>query len=129
MPADFAPATAWKACSEVLAPALAEVSAKLQQVNSELPAEWRDPQLCFLPKPHKPPSTAAALRPIGLLRPDGKALAGHVKDMVLTQAGPSLGLTPQCAYLPARDTTDALARVHTCIMPSDLPDTLACIAG
>ena len=91
--ADSAPATAWKACSAVLAPALANVSAKFQQVHSELPAEWRDPQLCFLPKPHKPPSTAAALRPIGLLRPDGKALAGHVKDLVIEQAGPSLALT------------------------------------
>ena len=56
VPADSAPATAWKACSAILAPALADVSAKLQQVHSELPAEWRDPQLCFLPKPHKPPS-------------------------------------------------------------------------
>ena len=127
VPADSAPATAWKACSAVLAPTLANVSARFQQVHSELPAEWRDPQLCFLPKPHKPPSTAAALRPIGLLRPDGKALAGHVKDLVIDQAGPSLALTPQYAYLPARDATDALARVGACI--KDIKDGLKALGG
>ena len=127
VPADSAPATAWKACSAVLAPTLADISAQFQQISSDLPAEWRDPQLCFLPKPHKPPSTAAALRPIGLLRPDGKALAGYVKDLVLAQAGPSLALTPQYAYLPARDATDALARVGTCI--KDIKNSLRALGG
>ena len=111
-----APATAWKACSRVLSSALAKVCTQFSQVCAELPTAWRDPQLCFLPKPNKAPSTAAALRPIGLLRPDGKALAGHVKDLVLTQAGPSLAYTPQYAYLPNRDTTDALARIDTCVL-------------
>ena len=59
VPADSAPATAWKACSAVLATTLADISAQFQQISSDLPDEWRDPQLCFLPKPHKPPSTAA----------------------------------------------------------------------
>ena len=127
VPADSAPATAWKACSTVLATTLADISAQFQQISSDLPDEWRDPQLCFLPKPHKPPSTAAALRPIGLLRPDGKALAGYVKDLVLEQAGPSLALTPQYAYLPARDATDALARVGTCIQ--DIRHNLRALRG
>ncbi|CAE7718860.1 unnamed protein product [Symbiodinium sp. CCMP2592] len=115
VPADSAPATAWKACATVIAPALAAVSATMQKVDSMLPASWKDPQLCFLPKPHKQPSTATALRSIGLLRPDGKAYAGFVKNLLLEQAGPSLAQTPQYAYLPMRDTTDALARVHTCV--------------
>ena len=127
VPADSAPATAWKACSTVLAATLADISAQLQQISSDLPTGWRDPQLCFLPKPHKPPSTAAALRPIGLLRPDGKALAGYVKDLVLDQARPSLALTPQYAYLPARDVTDALARVGTCIQ--DIRHRLRALGG
>ena len=127
VPADSAPATAWKACSTVIATTLADISAQFQQISSDLPDEWRDPQLCFLPKPHKPPSTAAALRPIGLLRPDGKALAGYVKDLVLEQAGPSLALTPQYAYLPARDVTDALARVGTCIQ--DIRHSLRALGG
>ena len=71
--------------------------------------------LNFIPKPHKPPSSASALRPIGLLRPDSKALAGHIKNLILEQAGPSLAQSPQFAYLPSRDTTDALARVNACI--------------
>ena len=116
VPADSAQATAWKACSQVLSSSLAQVTQQLRPIGAELPAAWRDPQLCFLPKPNKAPSTATALRPIGLLRPDGKALAGHIKDLVLSQAGHSLAYAPQYAYLPGRDTTDALARVNTCVL-------------
>ena len=115
VPADSAPATAWKACSHVLAPSLAKAADTLQHVNTTLPSAWKDPQLCFIPKPHKPPTSASALRPIGLLRPDSKALAGHIKNLILEQAGPSLAQSPQFAYLPFRDTTDALARVNACV--------------
>ena len=112
VPADSAPATAWKACSHALAPSLAKAADALQHVNTTLPFAWKDPQLCFIPKPHKPPISASALRPIGLLRPDSKALAGHIRNLILEQAGPSLAQSPQFAYLPFRDTTDALARVN-----------------
>ena len=115
VPADSAPATAWKACAEVIAPALTDIAQSLQHVSSRLPRAWRDPQLCFIPKPNKPPITASALRPIGLIRPDGKALAGHIKTLVMEQARASLAQSPQYAYLPSRDTTDALARVNECV--------------
>ena len=127
VPADSAPATAWKACSGAISQALATVSHNLEPISTELPPAWRDPQLCFLPKPHKAPSVAAALRPIGLLRPDGKALAGHIKDLVLTQASPSLAHTPQYAYLPSRDTTDALARVNARVLA--IKESLKALGG
>ena len=76
-------------------------------------------------KPHKPPSTAA--RPIGLLRPDGKALAGHVKNLLLEQAGPQLANVPQYAYLPTRNASDALARVNACIQ--DIKDGMRSLGG
>ncbi|CAE7247004.1 unnamed protein product [Symbiodinium natans] len=127
VPADSAPATAWKACATIVAPAMACVAKRLQPVTSALPDAWKNPQLCFLPKPHKPPSTAAALRPIGLLRPDGKAFAGYIKNQLLMQACSSLTHTPQYAYLPARDTSDALARVNACI--HDIKDGLKALGG
>ncbi|CAE7279311.1 unnamed protein product [Symbiodinium natans] len=127
VPADSAPATAWKACATIVAPAMACIAKGLQPVTSALPDAWKNPQLCFLPKPHKPPSTAAALRPIGLLRPDGKAFAGHIKNQLLMQACSSLTHTPQYAYLQARDTSDALARVNACI--HDIKDGLRALGG
>ena len=102
--------SAWKVCSAVLAPALAVASEKLQAIDTALPAAWKDPQLCFL------------TGPIGLLRPDGKALAGHVKVSLLDQARPRLAHVPQYAYLPARDATDALAHVNACIQ--DIKDSI-----
>ena len=80
---------AWKGCSAAFAPALAIVSGKLREIHTALPAAWKDTSVRFLPKRHKPLCTAAALRPIGLLRPDGQALAGHVKALLLAQAGPT----------------------------------------
>ncbi|CAE7238885.1 unnamed protein product [Symbiodinium natans] len=90
VPADSAPATAWKACATIVAPAMACIAK-------------------------------------GLLRPDGKAFAGHIKNQLLMQACSSLTHTPQYAYLPARDTTDALARVNACI--HDIKDGLKALGG
>ena len=41
VPADSAPATAWKACSRVLSSSLAQVSQQFRPVGAELPAAWR----------------------------------------------------------------------------------------
>ncbi|CAE7214543.1 Pol [Symbiodinium natans] len=90
VPADSAPATAWKACATIVAPAMACIAK-------------------------------------GLLRPDGKAFAGHIKNQLLMQACASLTHTPQYAYLPARDTSDALARVNACI--HDIKDSLKALGG
>ncbi|CAE7212621.1 TRPT1 [Symbiodinium natans] len=90
VPADSAPATAWKACATIVAPAMACIAK-------------------------------------GLLRPDGKAFAGHIKNQLLMQACANLTHTPQYAYLPARDTSDALARVNACI--HDIKDGLKALGG
>ena len=109
VPADSTPATAWKICSQAIAPALARTSELLQDVQTAVPQAWIDPQLCFLPKP------PTAMRLIGMLRPVGKAFARHIKSVLLCQAGPCLAHTPQYECLPNRDAADTLARVNACV--------------
>jgi hypothetical protein len=60
----------------------------------------------------KAPTAPAFLRPIGLLRPDAKAVAGAIKSRLLPFALARLQDIPQYAYLPGRDILDCLARVH-----------------
>ena len=73
----FAPGAIWRALADHISPWLFSL---LQcwwfQENPHIPACWRHGWLCWLPKPGKPPTTPAALRPIALQEPVGKALMG-----------------------------------------------------
>ena len=53
--------------------------------------------LCFISKPNKPPTKPSNLRPLGIIRPDGKGLAGACRDLL---ASFYLQLLPQFAYQP-----------------------------
>ena len=39
-----------------------------------LEAPLKDADMCFIPKPSKPATTPGNLRPLGIIRPDGKGL-------------------------------------------------------
>ena len=67
--------------------------------------------LCLIPKPGKPPDKPGNLRPLGILRPDGKGLAGATRTALGQCITSSLQHLPQFAYLPGRGLSDALDRV------------------
>ena len=50
-----------------------------------------------------------------MIRPDGKAVAGMLKDVLITQVEHSLCAKPQFAYLAGRDIGDCLNRINSCI--------------
>ena len=58
--------------------------------------------LCLIPKPGKPPDKLSNLRPLGILRPDGKGLAGATRTALAPCIAGSLAHLPQFAYLPGR---------------------------
>ena len=108
----FAPGAIWRALAQSITPWLFSL---LQcwwfQADPIIPDCWRHGWLCWLPKPGKPPTAPAALRPIALQEPLGKALIG-----VLCRVGQSDSLDqlihwPLWAYLPHRSTLDSLYRV------------------
>ena len=89
-------------------PHLAAATSRMDGTNASLYSAWTDPELRWLAKPSKPPDRLAH----GLIRADGKAIAGTLKDALMPSIAAFLQTTPQYAYLPGRDICDAIARVR-----------------
>ena len=75
-----------------------------------LEAPLKDADMCFIPKPSKPATTPGNLRPLGIIRPDGKGLAGACRDLLKPITEARLRDIPQFAYQPHRGLSDALGR-------------------
>ena len=67
--------------------------------------------LCLIPKPGKASDKPSQLRPLGILRPDAKGLAGTAKELLQPLISPYMATLPQFAYLPQRGLSDAQGRV------------------
>ena len=87
-PQGSASAAAWKLCSEATAEVLQQHCQELSCQAEHCPldasvilsAQLKDTDLCFIPKPNKPPTKPANLRPLGIIRPDDKGIAGACRD-------------------------------------------------
>ena len=66
---------------------------------------------CVSSKPGKPAEKPSQLRPLGILRPDAKRLAGTAKELLEPITLPYMRPLPQFAYLPGRGLSDAQSRV------------------
>ena len=110
-----APTAVWTCCAEIIAPTLAQYIDQSLPLQSSMPSGWTDAHLALLPKPQKPSNLPENLRSIGLIRPDGKSIAGALKETLMPQVKTQLNTVPQFAYLSERDITDCLLRVNTCI--------------
>lgn len=72
---------------------------------------WKDGWVCMLHKPRKTLSCPQNLRMLALMESLGKATAGLITRVALTQLVLCLTEFPQFAYLPNRSTMDCLVRV------------------
>ena len=75
VPMGSAPAAAWRLCSQEVADALAACLTR-GTVEQGLHEDLLNADLCLIPKPGKQPDRPANLRPLDILRPDAKGLAG-----------------------------------------------------
>ena len=114
VPSHIAPAGMWKLCSACLGPLFGEAFRyHFRAGNSgSLHGDLTDATMAMLPKPNKPAHILANLRPIGLMAPTSKALAGVLKNRMMEWQLPILRCRPQFAYTPNRGTLDALFRIH-----------------
>ena len=62
-------------------------------------------------KPGKPPSHPTSLRPLGIIRPDGKGLAGEIRARLQGTLQQYHANMPQFAYIAGRGIRDAQLRV------------------
>ena len=114
VPKNCPPIVAWRA----IGPAAQRHVALL--LNGEAQASRMAPQITsssisWLPKPPKKPDKPASLRPIGVIAPEGKILAGFVRQRLK----PALKLkaameeVTQFGFVPARGTEEAICKALT----------------
>ena len=108
----FAPAIAWREHASTIGPVIYENLQRLWcQAPPQIPRDWKQGWLSFLPKPGKPTDKPDLLRPIALLNPVGKAALRLITREAMAHTLPNLVQAPQFAFWPGRSTTDAIARV------------------
>ncbi|CAE6920896.1 unnamed protein product [Symbiodinium sp. CCMP2592] len=102
---------AWRTSSEVLAEGLSRIAqATLCSAQPELPQEWAEVQLAWLPKPGRAPTSPGSLRTIGLMGADVKSFLTIIKHHVNPVVQTALRHVPQYAYRQLASTGDALLR-------------------
>ena len=110
VPKGAAPAASWKICAQPIAEVLANYCRSLP-LEEHLDNGLLSADLCLIPKPGKPADKPTQLRPLGILRPDAKGLAGAAREMLAPHVVPFMKPLPQFAYLPGRGLSDAQSRV------------------
>ena len=110
VPKGAAPAASWKICAQPIAEALVHYCSSLPS-EKNLDDGLLSADLCLIPKPGKPADKPTQLRPLGILRPDAKGLAGAAREMLAPHVIPFMKPLPQFAYLPGRGLSDAQSRV------------------
>ena len=88
VPKGAAPAAAWKICAQPIAEVLSSYCSSLSP-NQTLEDGLLSADLCLIPKPGKPADKPTQLRPLGILRPDAKGLAGARGNCWLPTSFPS----------------------------------------
>ena len=112
LPPGHVPAVLWKLAGPDIAVAVAQsFNAYLGVGRLQLPETWNHTYLVLIAKAGKPPNKPANLRPINLLPMMPKLLARIAAVRLQPFVNAALRLTPQFAYVAARQTSDSLDRV------------------
>ena len=114
VPEHVAPTAVWRLCaheiSAILGPALREHFG--EGCRPHLDEDWTAAYISWLPKPGKRPEKVGDMRPIGLMCPSSKALAGALRQKLAGTLQQLLRWLPEFAYTRGRGTMHALIKVH-----------------
>ena len=120
VPPNAAPSSTWRCCAGVVASRMQTFIQQQVNAGESLPAGWTNATLALLPKPQKPANRPSNLRAIGLIRPDGKAIAAAIKTKVAQQSAEWLRWVPQFSYQPGRDIADCITRVQQALQHAEI---------
>ena len=109
VPHESAPISAWRSCSREAMQRIAEIMEE-DTGRELLPTDLTSSQIAWLPKPGKKPDTPDKLRPIRVIAPEGKILAGHVRKLIKDRLCQSVHSIPQLGFVPNRGTEEAISR-------------------
>ncbi|CAE7237188.1 pol [Symbiodinium sp. CCMP2592] len=111
-PKHCAPHVFWNMASEHIAKFMSEQAFQdWQQGGARVHQDWASAWLVFLGKAGKIGDSPAHLRPIALLEPMGKAVAGILKDRLMPYVQPWTAQQHLHGYLPHRSPLQALCVV------------------
>ena len=119
VPPDAAPSSTWRCCAGVVASWMHTFIQQQVNEGEGFTAGWTNATLALLPKPQKPANRPGNLRAIGLIRPDGKAIAAAIKTKVAQQSAEWLRWVPQFSYQPSRDIADCITRVQQALQQAE----------
>ena len=69
--------------------------------------------ISWLPKPPKKPDKPASLRPIGVIAPEGKVLAGYLRNQLKPALKTAMSEVSQFGFVPGRGTEEAICKALT----------------
>ena len=112
VPRDCPPIVAWRS------PGPEALQHIAQLLNRETQADSMDPKITsssisWLPKPPKKPDKPASLRPIGVIAPEGKVLAGHLRKRLKPTLQAAMSEVTQFGFVPGRGTEEAICKALT----------------
>ena len=113
VPRDCPPIVAWRSPGPVAHRHIADL------LNQEAQAPSMDPKITsssisWLPKPPKKPDKPASLRPIGVIAPEGKVLAGHLRKQLKPALQAAMSEVTQFGFVPGpRGTEEAICKALT----------------
>ena len=114
LPSHYPPAPLWQAAAPLAASVFHEcLHQAFKSERLYLPDTWHRIQVALIPKPSKPLNCPGSLRPISLLPPMAKVLAKLLASRIRPFAQEAASKLPQYAYLPQRQTLDALDRAFS----------------
>ena len=112
LPKMQAPAALWKAGEEAVVNILHDdFQKRFGPGEIQMPSDWLTAYVALIPKPGKPPTSPANLRPISILPAVPKLLARIAAKRLRPYLLQAVEHIPQFAYIPHRQTSDSIDRV------------------
>ena len=82
-------------------------------VSKALSTSVTSSQISWLPKPPKKPDKPESLRPIGVIAPEGKILAGLMRQRLKPALKSAMSGLAQFGFVPGRGTEEAICKALT----------------
>ena len=112
VPKDCPPIVAWRERAPVAQQHVAFLLNREAQ-TSRLDPKISSSSISWLPKPPKKPDKPASLCPIGVIAPEGKILAGYLRQRLKPALKAAMAEVSQFGFVPGRGTEEAICKALT----------------
>ena len=112
VPRDCPPIVAWRSLGPQAHQHIADIL-NHEVVSKALSTSVTSSQISWLPKPPKKPDKPESLRPIGVIAPEGKILAGLMRQRLKPALKSAMSGLAQFGFVPGRGTEEAICKALT----------------